>query len=441
MKSLAIKGVLILITLMLVEADVLGQSGRYGNTPEDSIRCLRNLSLYGERHRQGNFEEALPFWRVVFNEFPRASRNIYIWGVDLMSYMIENAENDEERRAYLDTAMIMFDRRIEYFGDAANVLGRKGTFYFQHNNNLEEAGPGYEALGEALKIGADNPSPAVIFTYMNVTVGKFRSGLIGNERVIDTYSYLVEIIDNALEKTPNDALYNVRELIEGLFADSEAADCDALIRLFADQVSDAPEDVDLLSKVNDLLTNARCTNSDLYLAITEKLHALDPSARTALNISAMYKERNNDDKVMEYLLQAIELQEDNIERASYLFEMAIIANQVLKDKILSRKYALQALQDNPGLGRAHLLIGSLYAAENNCFNDDFKNRTVYWAAVDRFNEAKQADPSLAAEANRFIETYSIYFPDNETIFFHGLTIGEPYLVECWINERTRVRAR
>jgi hypothetical protein len=50
---------------------------------------------------------------------------------------------------------------------------------------------------------------------------------------------------------------------------------------------------------------------------------------------------------------------------------------------------LEALKDNPNLGRAHLHIGSLYASERNCFNDPFKDRTVFWVAVDRFNEAKR----------------------------------------------------
>jgi tetratricopeptide (TPR) repeat protein len=280
---------------------------------------------------------------------------------------------------------------------------------------------------------------------MNVTVGKFRAGILNNEQVIETYSYLMERVEAGLEKSPADRLYNARDIIEQLFADSGAADCDALIKLFAVQVTESPDDVDLLNKVNDLLTGADCTDSELYLRVTEKIHVLDPSPRSALNLSAMYRELNNDDQVVRYLKEAVDLQEDEVERANYYLELAIIANQVKQDRQLSRQYALQALNDNPSLGRAHLHIGSLYASESNCFTDDddadFKKRTVYWAAVDRFNQAKRVDPSVSSEADQMIETYSFYFPDNETIFFHGYTEGETYTVGCWINETTRIRAR
>lgn len=441
MKAIIIKVLPGLLMFLSVHSGVFGQTGRFGNTPEDSIRCLRNLSLYSDRHKQGNFEEALPYWRVVFREFPLASRNIYIWGQDLMSYMIQNAETEEVKRAYLDTAMMMFDQRIEYFGDKANILGRKGLFYLEHNNNIDEAEMAYETLAEAIRLSGNNPSTAVIVTYMNLTIGKFMAGLVDNEQVINTYSYLMEIIDNSLAESATDAMVQARDYVESMFADSRAADCNALINLFTHQVNNAPEDVDLLSKVNELLTNAACTDSDLYLTVTERLHVLDPSARSAINLSAMYRVRDNDEKVIEYLEEAIELQEDKYERANYLLELSIIANQVQNNKQLSRQYALQALENNPSLGRAHLHIGSLYAAETGCFEEDFEKRTVYWVAVDRFNEAKRVDPSISADANHLIEMYSVYFPDNESIFFHGYTVGDAYRVGCWINEPTRVRAR
>ncbi len=433
------------MSIMLVQTDMSGQSGRYGDTPEDSIRCLRNLSLYSSHHRQENFEEALPYWRTLMDEFPQSSRNIYIWGVDLLSHFIENAETEEEKQAYLDTAMMMFDQRIEYFGDAANVLGRKGLFYFTHNNIIEEAAPGYEALREALELSGTNPSPAVITTYMTVTSAKFRAGLVDSDAVIDTYTYLTEIIEESLKVRSRKGLLQAQEYVESIFADSGAADCDAITRIFADEVSESPENVELLNKVYELLANAGCTETKLYLDITEKLHVLDPSPRSALTLSAMYRDLNNDDQVIRFLKEAVDLQKDPEERANYYLELAIIAQNVKNDKQLSREYARQALQDNPALGRAHMHIGNLYVSETDCFagaeDADFKNRTVYWAAVDRFMQAKQVDPTLASAADRAIEIYSAYFPDNETIFFHGYTEGDSYRVGCWINENTRVRAR
>ncbi|MGF1586301.1 MAG: tetratricopeptide repeat protein [Bacteroidales bacterium] len=437
MKSNLLKGILISLIVFLIHINVSGQKGRFGNTPEDSARCVLNLVMYGDKFKQGNYEEAYPLWRVVCDICPQATVNTFRNGERIMDRMILNAKSEEEKKNYLDTAMVMFDRRIEFFGDEENVLGRKGIFWFRYNNNTEEAEPGYNALKKAIELSGDNPSDAVVATFMHVTVAKFNAGLIDNEQVIETYSSLIETID----KSTNDALHNIRGTVESLFADSGAADCDALENLFTDQVENSPDGIELLMKVNDLLTSTRCTESNLYLTVAEKIHEIDPSPRSALSLSAMYKKRENNSQVTHYLEQAVDLQEDPVERSSYLLELAFLADQDKKDKQLSRRYALEALEDNPNLGRAHLHIGSLYAAEKNCFNDPFKDRTVFWVAVDRFNEAKKVDPSLANEADRFINLYSGYFPDNETIFFNGLSAGETYRVECWINESTRIRAK
>jgi hypothetical protein len=76
--------------------------------------------------------------------------------------------------------------------------------------------------------------------------------------------------------------------------------------------------VELLNKVNDLLSNAKCTESDLYLTVTEKIHQLDPSPRSALNLVSMYQKRDENDQVVNYLKQAIELQDDECRESQLL---------------------------------------------------------------------------------------------------------------------------
>ena len=73
--------------------------------------------------------------------------------------------------------------------------------------------------------------------------------------------------------------------------------------------------------------------------------------------------------------------------------------------------------------------------------EEFDQKAVYWAAVDKFVKAKSVDPQLTDEANRYIEAYKARFPDGETIFFYNYKQGDSYTVECWINEKTTVRAR
>jgi len=87
------------------------------------------------------------------------------------------------------------------------------------------------------------------------------------------------------------------------------------------------------------------------------------------------------------------------------------------------------------------MIGDMYAASSKtCGGNDLEKKAVYWVAVDKYYKAKQVDPEIAELANSRIKSYSIYFPPREDIFFHNLNEGEEFMVECWINEKTTVRA-
>jgi hypothetical protein len=61
---------------------------------------------------------------------------------------------------------------------------------------------------------------------------------------------------------------------------------------------------------------------------------------------------------------------------------------------------------------------------------DIDARANFWVAVDYFVRAKQADPTLAEEADRLIATYRQYFPTAEEAFMHDLSDGASYTVRA-----------
>ena len=83
----------------------------------------------------------------------------------------------------------------------------------------------------------------------------------------------------------------------------------------------------------------------------------------------------------------------------------------------------------------------MYAASaKNCGDNDLTNKVAFWAAVDKYSQAKRVDSESASVANRRIRDYRKHYPSMETIFFYDLKEGDSYKVGCWINETTTVRA-
>ncbi len=298
---------------------------------------------------------------------------------------------------------------------------------------------GYKMLEEAMELG--NMTPQVITVFKQVTVNLFAANLITSEQVIDNYLKLSEIIKKASGNDPQGHMPKVKEYVDNFFEESKAANCNTIVEIFSPRLKANPDDIELMTKVNRMLGNANCIQEPLFIETTEKLHRLNPDATTAFNLYRMFRDKQDFKKASEYLLEAISLQTDLIDKSKYLVELATMSYRDLKNHRLGRTYALKALEANPHNGHAYMVIGNIYATDKECLTDDFAKKAIFWVIVDKYVQAKTADPSLTEEANNLIAVYAPHFPDLETIFFHGFSVGDTYTFGCWINERTTVRAR
>ena len=101
---------------------------------------------------------------------------------------------------------------------------------------------------------------------------------------------------------------------------------------------------------------------------------------------------------------------------------------------------LESLKMKSDNGAAYLLLGKTYAAYASKYGEDnFDHASVYWLVVDKFQKAKQVDPSVAEEANGLIKTYTPHFPSKEDAFFRNIMDGATVKIGDWINETTKAR--
>ncbi len=102
----------------------------------------------------------------------------------------------------------------------------------------------------------------------------------------------------------------------------------------------------------------------------------------------------------------------------------------------ARQYCQKALEVNPNYGNAYLLIGKMYAATSKSVfpNDGVLARAAYNAAIDKFEKAKQVDPSVAEEANTLISSYRAHLFYGGDL--HAPGFGEGQTFHCrWLDRR------
>ena len=447
----ALKFTLAIVMLTFISEAGFSQKGvedgsRYGHG-EDSVKCVRNYSLYREYYKQKNYNDALPYWRIIMKECPKISKSIYQHGTSMYKFYILQAEKnkDEELKiALVDTLMQVYDQRIKYYPkDNATVLGYKANDILRFKkNDMVCVKKAYDFSGQSIDVSKTKASKSVIQTYMTTTFTLFDNKEIGEEDVVQNYAKIMEIMDAQIEKDPDDEeLVVLQESIQSYFANSGAASCESLIKLFTPQFEASSDDIDILKKISYWLNSTGCTESDLYLQATMALNKVEPTANLAYHIAKLYNSRGQYSDAIEYYEQAIEGETDLNAKSKYLVELGYIIHSVKNDLILAKKYAMEAMNADPTSGQPNLLLGNIYASVKNFGEDDLAHLSVYWVAVDQYKIAVQKNSELAEVADGKIRTYSQYFPDTEMVFFYGFKVGDTYKLEGWINENTKVRTR
>ena len=93
-------------------------------------------------------------------------------------------------------------------------------------------------------------------------------------------------------------------------------------------------------------------------------------------------------------------------------------------------YAQKAIELSDALdGKAYMLMGTIWGSIV-CPGNDIEQRAKYWVAVDYMNKAKNADETLAEDANNYIRQYSAYYPQTAEAFMYDVTDGQSYTVSC-----------
>lgn len=413
---------------------------------------MNSLSMYNEFYKQDDYKSALVPWRKVYQKYPKSTINLYIHGANMYTQFIENSDNWDEKNAYVDSLMSIYDRRIKYFNQEGYIRGRQGTDllkYKLNNENLDDdqlksiLKKGYGYLEESIQLQKDETEAAVLVVLMQATKQLFIMGEFPKSKVAENYQTTSEIVNKYLAAEPESENYTTaKDWVDKLFLTSGAADCEALVSLYEPQMDAISQDVEELKKMLRILERRDCTANELFATASERLYDLDPSPEAAFNMARLFVKRDQFNRAKEYYENAIKSETDKELLAKYYYELGIFVYAKENDYRKALDYAKKAIENNPNAGRAYMLIGDIYAQYSKHYGEDeFEHQTLYWLAVDYYQKAKQVDMEVFADANEKINLYRQYFPDKETLFFMGLEPGQSHKIGNWINETTKVRAR
>ena len=416
------------------------------STDLDSI-CLVNNSLYREYYKQKNYEDALFPWRWTFINCPKLNRNIYKNGPVIIKMQMKKRK--ESKLLYLDTLMMIYDQRIKYFGNENYVLGKKGTDLLLYDKSkYKEA---YLMLKQSVDNVGNNSEANPLVSYFKAAVYMEKNGELTSQDIIGIFAQASEIMEyNLLENKKKSKQYNQAfDKIKKLF--EPYSNCDDLIALYSNKFDSETNDTNSLKRITSLLSDNNCEETQLYYDASVRLYELLPSASSASKMGIMNIARKKYREAVNYFKEAVDTESDNDKKAKYYLGLAD-AYRLSGSFSQARNVIYKALELKPGWGEAYMVLGNIYISGAKSCGNSFENSAVYWIAVDSFQKALK-DDATKEKANKSINTYSKYFPNQRTCFEnsppyntkHGLPAtnvisnGDVFNIGCWINKSTIVR--
>ncbi len=447
MKTIRLKALLITLMTVFFAAQAFPQKGiedgsLYGKG-EDSIKCIRNLSLYYEFYKHDNYKDAIIPWREIYRDCPSSRESLYANGVNMYKAFVESEKDPVKKAAFCDTIMMIYDQRIKYFGGEGNVLGRKGVdlLRYRRDDGSEFIQQGYDCLKRSVELDKDKSSPVVLTTFMSASISLYMKELLTNEQVVMDYLTASEILDNELAVRPSPRTQQAKDAIEVNIRESKALSCELIVKIYQPKLAANEKNPEFLKKITGFLSDSQCESEKLFADASEKLYSIEPSAIAAYKIARVFFQSKEYEKSSKYYKEAIDRAVSKDDKANYYYELAYVLNSHLNQPESAASYLIDAINLKPNWGDAYLLLGYIYGSASNIFDDAFMKKTVYWLAVDMFQKAKSVDPSVTDKANSAISDYSAYFPSVEDVFFHTLQEGQSYSIGGWINRSTTVRGR
>ncbi len=425
------KSVKILLSVALAFAGVVAMAqdfsddakyGKYGATPEERKDNIYLLNFFNESVGNQDFQTASGYLKQLLDKCPKASETIYSKGATVMKNKIARAKSVAEKKTYIDSLMLLYDLRIENFGDhptrgKAYILDRKARDFLVYNPLDHERV--LELFREAI---AAQPDPALVAIYFKQLTDYYKEDGEGSpEEIIAEYDRLSPVFDGA---TGEAAEY--KDQFDKCFGLSGVASCENLETMFKEKLPASNYDPAVLAQAVDLMTRAKC-DSEFYLATAEKYYEVKPSAETALFLAQAFQNKQQYDKAIKYLNDALAVETNDVEKEKLLVRIGVVQLAV-KNYAEARKAALEAQALNPEDGMTYFVLAQCYATQAS--GASFSSQAMYWVAYDTMEKAAQLldDPDLKETATKMMAAFRSAWPSKEECFFNEVQAGQRYLV-------------
>ena len=212
---------LFFVTTALAQRNMSGPI--YGKV-KDSIACVVALTLYQQDYQHRNFDAAIDNWRKVWRDCPESSVNLANHGIAMYQTFIAMEVDQNKKKALVDTLLQVYEKgMILRPQNKGNLLTTMAQDIEKFANTPENQPKLLKILEEVMSLEKEKTTARTYATYMDIILKQNAAGELADEELLDDYTKVSDYISDAINKTSNEELAKVRDVIDDEFAKSSAA--------------------------------------------------------------------------------------------------------------------------------------------------------------------------------------------------------------------------
>ncbi len=407
------------------------------NWPDDRKTAEEKYVLYTDMLNSGNYRAAAPPFSWLIVNVPKLNPSLYINGAKIYENLADDEANPKLKKIYEDSCLLMFDLRINYFNDSANVLNRKAYYAYRFKNDdknyYQEL---YDLFNEAFELNKNSFLDNNLVAYLDVVRRyKLGGGSITDDQILKIYENITDVIDYKIQQGQNiEKLTEYRQQVDYLLTTIVSVDCRFIEENMLPKLRSNPEDLELAKNIFKLSFVGKCTESASFLESARVVQKHEPSYGMAKLIGDRCFLAEDFECALKYYKEAGTLTEENTKKAELYLNQSDACRR-MGQKSGSRDLAEMCLRADPSKGECYTLIGNLYfSSYNECRQgvNPVEDRAVFIAAYEMYRKA--GNTSMMSEAKA-------QFPTMEDIFTYNMEVGQTIKIGCWINEAVTIQKR
>ncbi|MBP5771608.1 MAG: tetratricopeptide repeat protein [Bacteroidaceae bacterium] len=389
-------------------------------TGEDSLRTRQNLSLFQTAINSNNWIEAYESWKPVFEKAPFSQMGIYTNGAYMLAMLIQSEQDKAKKQQYFQELMNVYDTRVknlaglnsftkpERRATEGDVIARKAYDYAAYGPSCDPTytlNKAYDMFSDGIKKiaeqGGREVEGFVLDAFFRVSYAKYQADNNGfREQFLQDYLESKEVCDKMLqlakeEPDPEKAQKIVAKYdqplgtIEGLFAESKAADREQIIAIFTPKVEANKDNLNYLKSALTVMAANDCDDTPIYYKAAEYAYNIEPTYESAIGTAQKYQKDGKVQESKKYYDDAIELCKSDVLKGNICLRVAA-AMRKAGDNQNAFAYLDKAVQYNSDLS------GKCYMQRAN-----IATKAKQYAEAKKYCDlAAEADITLAGQAQR-----------------------------------------